>query len=102
MANGQPRPNGQSANTAKTMHPSRRERTAQSIETECNRQYKNKGNEVGNINNMGERPVNHSEKEQNNNGRRTRDNSKREKGGIKNPQPWEQDHLTFQVNLHDM
>ncbi|POG58314.1 hypothetical protein GLOIN_2v1790547 [Rhizophagus irregularis DAOM 181602=DAOM 197198] len=45
--------------------------------------------------------TNHTEKVQNNNERQIRDSSKREKGGMKNPQLWKQDHLTFQVNLRE-
>lgn len=44
----------------KTMHPSRRERTVQLIEKECNRQFmedKCEGDEVGHVNNMVENRV---------------------------------------------
>ncbi|CAB5211599.1 unnamed protein product [Rhizophagus irregularis] len=65
------------------MHPSRRERTTQLIEKECNRQFiedKCEGVEDERVNIC----------------------SKREKGGMKNPQLWKQDHLTFQVNLREV
>lgn len=55
-----------------------------------------------NVSIYGRKSTNHTEKVQNNNERQIRDSSKREKGGMKNPQLWKQDHLTFQVNLREV